>query len=215
MQSHTIRVLFIDDDEDDYLVVRDLLSDIHSKKFILKWVSDYGAALDAILSGEFDVCLLDYRLKARNGLELIREATAAGCDRPVIFLTGQGDYGVDTEAMRSGAADYLVKVQLTTDMLERSIRYSIARKNAERELKSYQNRLEGLVKERTGQLETANGRLLVEIAEHKRTEEAWRESRDFLDKIVNLTSDPIYVVDRQHRYILANGCPVCSRGPEA
>ena len=50
MRSHPIRVLLIDDDEDDYMVVRDLLSDLYSIEFILKWVSDYGAALDAILS---------------------------------------------------------------------------------------------------------------------------------------------------------------------
>jgi len=67
MQSHPIRVLLIDDDEDDYIIVRDLLSDLSSIEFILKWVSDYGAALDAILAGEFDVCLLDYRLKSAMG----------------------------------------------------------------------------------------------------------------------------------------------------
>ncbi len=78
MQSHPIRVLLIDDDEDDYIVVRELLSDLSSKGFILKWVSDYEAGLDAILSSEFDVCLLDYRIKERNGLELMQEAVSRG-----------------------------------------------------------------------------------------------------------------------------------------
>jgi len=178
MQSHPIKVLLIDDDEDDYIVVRDLLSDFSSTEFILKWVSDYGAALDAILSSEFDICVLDYRTKERNGLELLREATEAGCDMPVIILTGQGDHGVDMEAIGSGAADYLVRAKLTGDMLKRSIRYSIARKKSERELKIYRNRLEDLVKKRTEQLETANEKLRVEIAERTQSEESLREGEE-------------------------------------
>jgi hypothetical protein len=50
-QSHPIKVLLIDDDEDDYIVVRDRLSDFSSTEFILKWVSDYGSVPDGILSG--------------------------------------------------------------------------------------------------------------------------------------------------------------------
>jgi len=51
MQIHPIKVLLIDDDEDDYIVVRDRLSDFSSTEFILKWVSDYGSVPDGILSG--------------------------------------------------------------------------------------------------------------------------------------------------------------------
>ena len=174
MQIHPIKVLLIDDDEDDYIVIRDLLSNIPSSEFILKWVSDYGAALYAILASKFDVCLLDYPVKERNGLELIREATGSGCDRPIIFFTGSGNYEVDMGAMRSGVADYLIKAQLTDDMLERSIRYSIARKKSERELKIYRDRLEDLVKERTGQLETANEKLRLEIAEREQVGPSFR-----------------------------------------
>ncbi len=100
MQSQPVRVLLIDDDEDDYIMVRELLSDISSRAFILKWVSDYGTALNEVLSGEFEVCLLDYRLKERNGLELMQEAVSRGAVTPIVFLTGQGGYDLDLEAMR-------------------------------------------------------------------------------------------------------------------
>src|SRR5208337_2558369 len=106
MQSHPVRVLLVDDDEDDYLIVRDLLSNLFSMEFILEWVSDYQAALDAMLSNEFDVCLLDYRLKERNGLELMQEAVSRGSMTPIVFLTGHEGYGPDLEAMRKGAADW-------------------------------------------------------------------------------------------------------------
>ncbi len=133
MQSHSVRVLLIDDDEDDYIMVRDLLSDISSRAFILKWISDYGAAADAILSGEFDVCLLDYRLKERTGLELMQEVVSRGAMTPIVFLTGQGGYDLDLEAMGKGAADWLTKGQLSPTLLERSIRYAMERQRRRKE----------------------------------------------------------------------------------
>ena len=127
MQNHPIRVLLVDGDEDDYIVVRDLLSNISSTEFILMWVSDYGAALDSILASEFDVCLLDYRLKERNGLELMQEAIGHGCDMPIIFLTGQGHSDLDLEAISKGAADWLTKGELSATLLERSFRLAMER----------------------------------------------------------------------------------------
>jgi signal transduction histidine kinase len=95
-------------------------------------VSTYEAGLETIRRASHDVYLLDYRLGARDGLELLRDAIACGCRAPVILLTGQGDEEVDREAMRAGAADYLVKGQVDARLLERSIRYALARSKVER-----------------------------------------------------------------------------------
>ncbi len=134
MQSHPIRVLLIDDDEDDFIIVRDLISDLSSVEFILKWVSDYAAALDAILSREFDVCLLDYRIKERNGLELMQEAVSRGAMTPIIFLTGEGGCFLDLEAISEGADDWLPKGGLNATLLERSIRHTVERQRKKEEL---------------------------------------------------------------------------------
>src|SRR5207249_11403069 len=77
-----------------------------------------------------DICLIDYRLGARNGIELLRQALERGCVAPVILLTGQGEHEIDLQAMKAGAADYLVKGRLDAGLLERSIRYAIERKRA-------------------------------------------------------------------------------------
>jgi signal transduction histidine kinase/FixJ family two-component response regulator len=127
MDRHSIKILLIDDDEDDYLITRDLLSEIEGKRFKLEWVPTYETGLEAIGRNEHDVYLLDYRLGQHNGLELMREAIANGCQMPMILLTGQGDREVDMEAMRTGAADYLVKGEIEAALLERSIRYAIER----------------------------------------------------------------------------------------
>ena len=75
--------------------------------------------------------LLDYRLEGRNGLDFPKEAVQKGYNIPVIFLTGQGDYEVDMEAMELGAADFLYKNKIDADMLDRSIRYALERRKAE------------------------------------------------------------------------------------
>lgn len=101
----------------------------------LEWVNNYQAARSAIARQQHDIYLVDYRLGAHNGLELLREAIANGCSSPMILLTGQGDWEIDLEAMKAGAADYLEKSQLTAPLLERSIRYAIERKQTEQKIR--------------------------------------------------------------------------------
>lgn len=135
MNNGMVRVLLVDDDEDDYVLTRDWFSEFEGARFELEWVASYEAAIDAIALKAHDVYLLDYRLGERNGLELLREAVAKGSLAPIILLTGQGDHDVDIEAMKAGAADYLEKSQLGAPLLERSIRYAIERKQAEQKIR--------------------------------------------------------------------------------
>ena len=127
MTDPAIRVLLVDDDQDDYHIVRDLLESVDSTRFQLEWASTYERGLEAIRTSSYDVCLVDFRLGARNGLEFLDDLTVVG-DRPeVIMLTGGGHRIVDVAASRAGAADYLVKSGLTPALLERSIRYALER----------------------------------------------------------------------------------------
>ncbi len=127
MDASRVRIFLVDDDEDDYVVTRDMLSEIEGTRFSLEWVSSYEAALEAMRSCAHDVYLLDYRLGKNSGLDLLEEAVACGCTAPMILLTGQGDHEVDVEAMKAGAADYLVKGRIDARILERSIRYALER----------------------------------------------------------------------------------------
>lgn len=131
MDDRQLRVLLVDDDEDDYIMTRDLLSDVKGKSIDLDWVSTYDEAIEAIGRNSHEVYLLDYRLGVRTGLELMRESIENGCRAPMILLTGQGDHRVDLEAMKAGAADYLVKGEISALLLERSMRYAIEKKRAE------------------------------------------------------------------------------------
>ncbi|MBI4876756.1 MAG: response regulator [Acidobacteria bacterium] len=132
---HPIRVLLVDDDEDDYILARDLLAEIGRKQFTLDWASSYESALEQIRPGRHDLYLLDYRLGSRDGLELLRTALAGGCGEPVIVLTGHADRETDMAAMKAGASDYLVKGRIDAGTLERSIRYALERKRSQQELR--------------------------------------------------------------------------------
>jgi signal transduction histidine kinase len=125
MPDAPVRVLLVDDDEDDYVITRNLISEIKDRQYQLEWVDNYDAALAAVHRHEHDICLLDYRLGSRTGLELLGESKSVNGRLPMILLTGQGDHEIDIEAMEAGAADYLIKGQLDADKLDRAIRYAI------------------------------------------------------------------------------------------
>lgn len=147
----SIRVLLVDDDQDDFVLTRDLLAAIPGR-FQLDWQQDFEDGLKAVCSDAYDIVLLDYRLGAKTGLDLLAEARKNKCDAPIIILTGLSDSEIDMAAMRSGAADYLEKHHLDATLLERSIRYAIQNKLVEAEL-------ERRVRERTEELNRANAAL--------------------------------------------------------
>lgn len=149
MDGNQFRALLIEDDEDDYVLVRSLFSEPPLSKFGLEWKSTYEAALESLEQRRFDVYLLDYRLGEKNGLDLLKEMVRRGCRAPVILLTGQGDYSIDMDAMKAGAADYLLKAEISSNMLERSIRYSLERKAVQEALRQSEARYRAIVEDQS------------------------------------------------------------------
>ncbi len=187
MVQRPMRVLLIDDDEDDYFLTRDLLADIPNGGFHLDWVSDYDRGLEAVCRGEYDVFLLDYRLDRRTGLDLLLEVQTRGLSAPVILLTGQGERAVDVAAMEAGAADFLEKNRLDSATLDRAIRYALLQKRQADEL-------ERKVQERTADLARANAALQSEVAERKRIEEALRESEARFRHLADAMPQIVWVI---------------------
>lgn len=209
----SVRVLLVDDDEDDYIITRDILEEIDELSFELEWVSSYEEALDVIARDVQDVYIVDYRLGASNGLELIRQAQHMGSDKPFILLTGQGDVETDAQAIKAGAADYLLKGQIDAQMLERSIRHSIDRATNLRKIKQLNEQLEERVRERTKQLDEAitklqytNDSLQRQVEERERAEEALRQSQEIYRAIANNFPNGLIVVyDRKFRLVFVDG----------
>jgi diguanylate cyclase (GGDEF)-like protein/PAS domain S-box-containing protein len=134
MSNEPIKILIVDDDPDDFLITSDLLTEVKEVRYTIEWASAFEQALELLGKKEYDVYLFDYRLGARTGLDLLREAVSRGCRAPIILLTGQGDYEIDLEAIKYGASDYLIKNELKPPVLERAIRYALERRKMEDEL---------------------------------------------------------------------------------
>ena len=129
------RILIVEDDEDDFLIIEACIKDIPEKEFLIDWCYDYDEALERIRQRRYDLYFVDYLLGERTGLELLQEAISMGCEDPLVLLTGIGNRNVDVQAMTIGAVDYLVKSEINTEKLERSIRYALERSSHLKALK--------------------------------------------------------------------------------
>src|SRR5579862_7522753 len=109
-----IHVLFVDDDADELLILEDTLKEITAQSYSIDWAGSFEKAMEKLHSHatHYDICLIDYRLGAMSGVELLKYIHTNNPNLPVILVTGQGDPKVDIEAMHTGAADYLVKNNL-------------------------------------------------------------------------------------------------------
>jgi len=124
----SIHVLVVDDDEDDFLIIRDYVSDIPSSNINADWCPDFDKACQLMLDKQYDIILVDYKLGRRTGIDFLKIAKEAQNQIPIILLTGNGNREIDIQAMELGAVDYIIKSELGADNIERSIRYAIERK---------------------------------------------------------------------------------------
>jgi two-component system, cell cycle sensor histidine kinase and response regulator CckA len=138
-------ILLVDDDEEDFLLTRTLVQEFDAGDTTIHWVPDYSSGLSALLENRHDAALIDYRLGGYNGVDLLRTARASGCATPLIMLTTQSGGGLDAEALRAGADDFLVKGEVTAAQLARSLRYAIERRVARERERQRQEHLSALI----------------------------------------------------------------------
>lgn len=116
-----IRILVVDDDSGDYLMVKDFLEQSDRATFITDHVTNSTEALAALGRVDFDVVVLDYHLGTENGIEVGKEILRLGYRVPLVLLTGYGEPQVHDDALDAGFQDYLLKNRLTPDLLVRSM----------------------------------------------------------------------------------------------
>lgn len=125
MSDTATRVILIDDDADDYIIIKSLLNDIKNTAYEIKWISNSKEGIDALKKQEADIYLVDYQIDAKTGIDLLEQIDTQSFNKSFILLTGTADYDIDVRAMNKGASDFLSKHNLTSELLEKSIRYSI------------------------------------------------------------------------------------------
>jgi two-component system cell cycle sensor histidine kinase/response regulator CckA len=127
MANRSVRVLHVDDLEEEFILTRELLSMVPGINFEFKWVSDIRTASQVIHSMKFDVCLVDYYLGIDRGLDFVRTAISSGITIPFILMSGQKDRSVEHEALTMGVRQCIDKDDITTSILLKAIQDALRR----------------------------------------------------------------------------------------
>lgn len=143
-EPQLFRILIVDDDENDFILLKRLLENSHVVHYNVEWASDMESARRLLIQQGIDAVLVDYRLGCSNGLDLLRDSKISYERPPVILLTGRDDPEVDREAMEAGASDYLSKTTISAGQLDRVIRYTVRDHRAQEMARQSNRLLDGL-----------------------------------------------------------------------
>jgi DNA-binding NtrC family response regulator len=121
MVATAVRVLHVDDSEEEFILLRELLSFVEEMQFEFHWVADIRTAMQAMDEKNFDVCLVDYHLGLDKGLDLIQTALAKDVKMPFILMSGTKDRAIEREALKIGARQCIDKNDITPTTLLKAI----------------------------------------------------------------------------------------------
>ncbi len=133
-QRPIVRLLIVEDDEEDFDLVEALLARAPETRFDVVWSTTVEAGLRRLASESFDACLVAYDLPGRSGLDFVDVALRRGYERPIIVLSDSVDEALEYRAIEAGVADFLDKEECDTGRLDRAIRFAIGRSRNSRRL---------------------------------------------------------------------------------
>ncbi|MCZ3364297.1 MULTISPECIES: response regulator [Methanobacterium] len=165
MDDKLIKVLIIEDNPEDFRLIEEMLKEVNSAVFELHHSKRLSDGLRCLVRNDFDILLLDLSLPDSVGLDTFFSVYEQAPEIPIVILSGFNDEETAIKAVSEGAQDYLVKGQVNSPLLSRSISYAIERKLIEDELIRHRYYLNELVEKRTEELERANKYLQEEIKE--------------------------------------------------
>lgn len=141
--TRPIRLLIVEDDEDDYFLLESSLKKTSFDRKTI-WANTFTKAKEVLNMEAVDIVVVDYRLGVHTGIELVAYINQNYPFTPTILMTGLQALAIDEEALKSGVYGYLVKGQYTPEDIDRSIRYALERANALRSLKESENKFKNL-----------------------------------------------------------------------
>ena len=119
-----VKVLLVEDDEDDYVIAKHVLSRCQTR-FVVDWARDFEEAMNKVSSRRYDLLLLDHGIGSKSGIDLLKMIREFGILIPAVFLTQRHEREIDMAAMDAGAVGYLVKGEFDSRLLERTLRYAL------------------------------------------------------------------------------------------
>ena len=127
-----LKILLVEDDEDNYVRTKTLLENAFPQHYQLSWAANMQQARVEIRQTDFHVLQFDCSLGTGTGLEFANEVSSTHANSvPIIFLTNKESTETEGAALKAGVSDCIVKQELTSLLLKKSIRYAIARSKAQ------------------------------------------------------------------------------------
>lgn len=138
-----LNLLVVEDDEDDFFLLE---SNLKATSFCreIYWALNFESAKKILAETSIDIALVDYRLGAYTGIDVISFINSHFTFIPTILLTGLKEAAIDEAALESGAFDYLVKDQYSIDILDRSVRYAVEKSRVLKSLKQSESKFKNL-----------------------------------------------------------------------
>ena len=127
----TIKILLVEDNPGDSLIIREMLKETEYTQFKLTHSPKLIDGLKNLEENKFDIVIVDLNLPDSEGLETFLKILSKHPELPIIILTGLSDEETGIDAVKQGAQDYLVKGEFNGKLLVRSINYAIERKGLE------------------------------------------------------------------------------------
>ncbi len=199
MSVNSVNILLIEDNPAEARLLQELLKQASPTRF--KWTcqSRLQAAIAILKEQSFDVILLDLTLPDSQGLESLTAIARIRPQVPIVVLTNTDDDDLALEAMRTGAQDYLFKRQANTELLARSVRYAIERKQASEEVRQAKEDLEQRVQERTAELARTNRQLQREVRDRQRIQQALIREKELAQVTLHSIGDAVIATDANGR----------------
>lgn len=163
MDNPALHILLVDDKPADYDLIRDLLAMAPRSRFSVEWVRNGESALREIALKRYDACLVDSNFHGPGSQSVVERVLASGHAIPVILLARRGEHEEDLSAIQAGAADTIIKDEITPETLERCIRYAIERKRAEEALRRSESQLKGFSSQLLAVHESERKRVALEL----------------------------------------------------
>jgi len=190
MDDNHIRVLLVEDNPGDARLIREMLVEAKNVSFNLEHFDRLEAGLERLSKGGIDVSLVDLSLPDSQGIDTVREMHSHAPEVPMIVLTGLGDETLISKVMKEGTQDYLIKGQVDSNLLVRSIRYAIER------LEQH--------KQAMGLLEEAGAKLAKANQDLEKKAEALAASKAYTESIIQNFLDTLIVVDAEAKIKTVN-----------
>jgi PAS domain S-box-containing protein len=204
MPGH-LNILLVEDDEDDFVLFKAILSKIVSFTHQLNWAKNYNEAAELIRKDHHDIYFFDYFLGSKTGLELLDVLQKKDEDLPAILLTGKGNNELDRNAIDKGALDYLEKGSINAEALERSIRHAIKHSKTLHALRDSERKYRRVFEGSNEIIFIANNELeIVEISKAVEAYMGYKPEEVYLMKLHEYFENPLQILHLQEAMKVEN-----------